>query len=196
MWRTASWGDRSSSTGDRFRTAAPASRWRNWGSESPGIRCRCAGRAGSPKGEGTRRGPLRTPHLPTLKNGMSGQEAASKPSRADIRMEIDVEAARVLQQLGQRQLRGGEVRVGDKHALVLHVDVLLGEHEIHAHGGSEPPDDRARGLPRGQVMDVPEPNGLAALVVDGHRCLDRAVFQNLDLRMPLRFGRAGRELKL
>src|SRR5436189_2555871 len=111
-------------------------------------------------------------------------------------MEIDVEAARVTEELRQRQLRGGEVRVGDKHALVLHVDALLGEVEIYAHGGSEPPDDRARGLPRGQVMDVPEPNALAAFVVDGHRCLDRAVFQDLDLCMPLRFGRAGRELKL
>src|SRR2546428_11601798 len=111
-------------------------------------------------------------------------------------METDVAGARVAEELRQRQLRGGEVRVGDKHALVLYVDVLLGEVEIHAHGSSEPPDDRARGLPRGQVMDVPEPNALAALVVDGHRCLDRAIFQNLDLCMALRFGRAGRELEL
>src|SRR3989454_6562396 len=142
------------------------------------------------------RGPLRPPHPSALKNGASGQEPASKPSRADIRMEIDVEAARVAEQLGQRQLRGGEVRVGDKHALLLHVDVLLGEVEIHPHGGGEPPDDGASGLPRGQVMDVPEPNDLAAFVVDGRRCLDRAVFQNLDLCMPLRFGRAGRDLEL
>src|SRR6266571_4592769 len=127
MWHSGSWGDRSSSTAERFRTAQ-ACPWYSWGSGSRGIRRHCAGRGASPtSAKRGPRGPLRPPLPSTLKAGASGQEPARKPSRADIRMEIHVEAARVAEQLGQRQLRGGEMRVGDKDALLLHVDVRVGE---------------------------------------------------------------------
>src|SRR5256712_11606438 len=60
------------------------------------------------------RGPLRAPHPSTVKNGASGQEPASKPSRADIRMEVDLEAAQVAEKLGQSWLRGCEMGLGEK----------------------------------------------------------------------------------
>src|SRR5438445_6326838 len=96
----------------------------------------------------------------------SGQEPPSEPRRADVRVEIDVEIARVAEQLGQRLLRGGEMRVGHEDPLVPHLDVPVGEVEVRADRRGEPPDDRAARLPREPVMNVSEPDALVALVVD------------------------------
>src|SRR2546426_7147582 len=77
----------------------------------------------------------------------SGQEPASKPRRTDVRMEIDVEVIRVAEQLGQRLLRGGEMRVGHEDPVVPHLDVPVCKVEVRADRRGEPPDDRTAGLP-------------------------------------------------
>src|SRR5690242_5562184 len=95
----------------------------------------------------------------------SRQEPAREPARAQIRMEVHVEAPRVVQQLGQGQLGGREVRVRDEDPVLPHVELAIRDPEVDPHRRCEPPDDRAGPLPRVEMVNVPEPNGLAAKVV-------------------------------
>ena len=68
-----------------------------------------------------------------------------------------VSPAPISEQPGQRELRGGEVRVGHEHPFLSYVDMLLGEIEVYADRRGEPPNDRTGRFRRVQVVDAPEP---------------------------------------
>src|SRR6266480_1683164 len=113
------------------------------------------------------------------------QEPACDTAGTMVGVEVDVEVARIAEQLRQRGVRRREVRIRDEDAVLPNVDVPLRQIEVDADGAGEPPDDRSRTRPGVQVVNVSEADALISLVVEDHDGRDSAVLEDLDLRVTL-----------
>src|SRR6267378_836751 len=82
------------------------------------------------------------------------------------------------------------MRVRDEYADLPDVDVPIRQVQVDAHWARQPPDDGAGARAGIEMVDMPEADAFVTLVVEDHRRLDRAILQDLDLRVALRFGRA------